>query len=154
MLVFSCLVEKGICPEDTWAGGVAQSLYSLTLVVLRSMQGCHDATVSKHIQNKTEQNKEDTPEDAKFPGALLATPATTTPRWELVSGSACLEDTPGTSGTRSPRSRVSRAVTCFSRYPENRPSGLFVPRMGLRVDLRHAHVAGSPRRHFRCQDGH
>ena len=55
MLVFPCFADGGTCPPDSWAAGVAPSLDSLALVVLSSVQGCHDAAVSKHC---TKQNDE------------------------------------------------------------------------------------------------
>ena len=54
--LFSVFVEGGICPPDTWAAGVAPSLHSFALVVLQSMECCHDAAVSKQFKKNTTKN--------------------------------------------------------------------------------------------------
>ena len=53
LLVVLVLLGEEFGPPDTWAAGVAPSLDSLALVVLWSMQCCHDAVVPK----KTKKNK-------------------------------------------------------------------------------------------------
>ena len=47
VLFYHVLVREEAVLQNTWAAGVAPSLHSLALVVLQSMQCCHDPAVSK-----------------------------------------------------------------------------------------------------------
>ena len=57
MLVFLRFAEGGICLPDTWAAGVARSLDNPALVVLFSVQCCHDATATRHFLLKLYNNQ-------------------------------------------------------------------------------------------------
>ena len=57
---------ESICPPGAWAAGVAPLLHSPALVVLQLMRCCHDATVSKHFQNKNKAKQRKHLDDLSF----------------------------------------------------------------------------------------